>query len=146
MRKFHQQVLDVVTRSANRIGGVHVRYADVAREMPGTNSGEVHEALLQLRDAGEITSLFATNDSAEFRVPAAAQAAVATVITALRTLEDPKTGRVASSYSEVATKIGGALTPPDVHELIVHLKEDGFFEGHPTLTFDHFELMMPEED
>ena len=147
MRQFHRQLLVVLEQLAGKLGEVSSSYEDVAQRMGGgATSDDVHVALIDLNDDGYFPGdPMLTSDLFVVRLPEGGEAFHAALKAALRKHEDAM-GRVAATFEEIATDLGPDSTADDVHQGIIQLKDDGYFEGETTITSDFFQCRLPEDD
>lgn len=144
MRKFHADVVKALHALADRTGNVNASYADIAAEVPGSTADEIHEALIDLNNDGELPGSPAiTSDMYFGRVPGGGSTFHDALKEALRKRED-KRGVVSETYAALAKDLG--ISAGEVHQGIIQLKDDGYFEGTPMITSDQFEVRLPEED
>lgn len=143
MRAFHQAIVDELTKHCNSMGQVSSTYADVATAI-GAKDYEVHDAIIALKDDGFFPGTpHLTNDFFIVRLEGADADFREQVIKALRPLENAN-GEVNSTYADIAAAIGGDTSPGAVQEMLLHLKDDGYFQGRPYFTNDQFQVRLPE--
>ncbi len=147
MRQFHRELIAALTQFADQLGEVQCSYEDVAKHMgQGITSDDVHQGLIHLNDDGYFPGdPMLTSDLFLVRLPDGGGEFRDRLVAVLRARED-KMGCVSATYEEIATALGDGATAGDVHHALIHLKDDGFFDGNPMLTSDVFECRMPEDD
>lgn len=144
MARFHDAVVDALQTLADPLGEVNATYEQIALAVHGgASADEVHSALIDLKDDGRLPgSPTFTSDMFFGRAPGGGGAFHGQLKSTLRALAD-RMNRVSGSYADVAKAMG--VSPGQVHQGIIQLEDDYYFEGSPIITSDLFEVRLPDE-